>query len=246
MKENIKININNEKIVVIKEGQSILELIKYINEDENSIIAGLINNEVVELSYILKEDTTIEFIRISDRIGAKIYRSGLKYIYITAIKELYGINTKVELKHSLDKGIYTKLNIETNQMVLNDIKNKMLELVNRNLKFEKITTSRKEAIKYFESINENEKALNYKQMTNDTVTLYGLLDYYNYFYSFMPVSTGILKSFDLTLIENDGGIMLRYPTTYNGQIPVYTHMEKVLDVFKTYGEWSNMLKVNYK
>lgn len=242
MKDNIIIDIIDYDKVIFKEGGTLEELLKQINAPKN-IIACIINNEIVELNYKLKEDTTVKLISTNDRQGTNIYRNGLKFLYITAIKELYGINTDVRLKHSLDKGIYTTLNIETNSKILEEIKNKMNELVEKDLSIEKVTTSRKDAVKYFDSINEIEKSNIYKQMTNEVVTLYSLLDYYNYFYSPMPISTGILKNFDLTLTK-DNAIILEYPD-YTGNIPKYNHMEKVLNVFTTYSIWSNRLNVNY-
>lgn len=243
MKENIIIDIIGKDKVIFKEGGTLEDLLKKIDAPKN-IIGALINNEIVELSYVLKEDTKIKFIDTTNRMGAKIYRNGLKFLYITAIKELFGSNTKVELKHSLDKGIYTRVDLDLTEKIINDIKAKMQDLVKKDLKIEKVTTSRKEAIKYFESIKEVEKVEMYKQMTTDVVTLYSLNDYYDYFYGQMPISTGILESFDLTLTK-DKGIMLRYPTTFDGTIPAYTHIEDVLNVFKDYGEWMSRLNINY-
>ncbi len=243
MKENIIIDIENYDKIIFGSGGTIEELIKKVDAPSN-IIGALINNEIVELSYILKEDAKVKFISTEDRMGAKIYRSGLKFLYIVAIKELYGSNTKIELKHSLDKGIYTKVDIDVTEKTVTDIKAKMTELVNKDLKIEKVTTSRKEAIKYFESLKEQERVNMYQQMTSEVVTLYTLSDYYDYFYSLMPTRTGILNSFNLTLTK-DKGIMLQYPTTFDGKIPAYTHIEDVLNVFKTYGDWANRLNVNY-
>ncbi len=242
MKENIIIDITGQDKVLFKEGGTIEELLKKIDAPKN-IIAGKVNNEIVELSYQLKEDTSITLISTNDRQGAKIYRNGLKFLYITAIKELYGNGTDVRLRHSLDKGIYTTIDMELNSKVIEDIKNKMNELVEKDLTIEKVATSRKEAIKYFESINETEKVNLYKQMTNEFVTLYSLLDYYNFFFSPMPISTGILKDFDLTLTK-DNAVILEYPDT-SGSIPKYNHMEKVLNVFTSYRTWSEKLNVNY-
>lgn len=243
MKENIIIDIENYDKIIFGSGGTIEELIKKVDAPSN-IIGALINNEIVELSYILKEDAKVKFISTEDRMGAKIYRSGLKFLYIVAIKELYGSKTKIELKHSLDKGIYTKVDIDVTEKIVTDIKAKMTELVNKDLKIEKVTTSRKEAIKYFESLKEQERVNMYQQMTSEVVTLYTLSDYYDYFYSLMPTRTGILNSFNLTLTK-DKGIMLQYPTTFDGKIPAYTHIEDVLNVFKTYGDWANRLNVNY-
>lgn len=243
MTNELIIEIEGYGNIVVHEDTTLYDLIKRLNKTDD-IIACSINNEIVELSYKLKEDTKLKLISIKDRMGAKIYRSGLKFIYITAIKELFGINTDVKLLHSLDKGIYTRIDLDLTVDIVKDIKAKMEELVSRDLKFEKITTSRKEAIKYFDEVKEKEKSSMYKQMTGDALTLYNLLNYYNYFYTKMPYSTGIIKSFDLTLTK-DKGVMLEYPSTYDMKIPPYTHMDQVLNVFKEYGRWADTLGVKY-
>lgn len=243
MTNELIIEIEGYGNIVVHEDTTLYDLIKRLNKTDD-IIACSINNEIVELSYKLKEDTKLKLISIKDRMGAKIYRSGLKFIYITAIKELFGINTDVKLLHSLDKGIYTRIDLDLTVDIVKDIKAKMEELVSRDLRFEKITTSRKEAIKYFNEVKEKEKSSMYKQMTGDALTLYNLLNYYNYFYTKMPYSTGIIKSFDLTLTK-DKGVMLEYPSTYDMKIPPYTHMDQVLNVFKEYGKWADTLGVKY-
>ena len=243
MTNELIIEIEGYGNIVVHKDTTLYDLIKRLNKTDD-IIACSINNEIVELSYKLKEDTKLKLISIKDRMGAKIYRSGLKFIYITAIKELFGINTDVKLLHSLDKGIYTRIDLDLTVDIVKDIKAKMEELVSRDLKFEKITTSRKEAIKYFNEVKEKEKSSMYKQMTGDALTLYNLLNYYNYFYTKMPYSTGIIKSFDLTLTK-DKGVMLEYPSTYDMKIPPYTHMYQVLNVFKEYGRWADTLGVKY-
>lgn len=243
MTDELIIEIEGYGNIVVHKDTTLYDLIKRLNKTDD-IIACSINNEIVELSYKLKEDTKLKLISTKDRMGAKIYRSGLKFIYITAIKELFGINTDVKLLHSLDKGIYTRIDLDLTVDIVKDIKTKMEELVSRDLRFEKITTSRKEAIKYFNEVKEKEKSSMYKQMTGDALTLYNLLNYYNYFYTKMPYSTGIIKSFDLTLTK-DKGVMLEYPSTYDMKIPPYTHMDQVLNVFKEYGSWADTLGVKY-
>ena len=244
MKENIIITIKDLDKFIIKEDSTIKELLKQV-ENSDDVIAATINGEVVELSYVLTKDTELKLIKKDDRIGRKIYRSGLKYLYITAIKELYGSDTNVSLLHSIDKGIYTYLDKENiTEETINEIKEKMMELVEKDLPIEKVSTSRKSAIKYFESIHETEKVESYKQMSSEFVTLYEFLEYYNYFYYFMPVSSGILKEFDLTKI-NDHGIILQYPSDIDNKIPKYNNVPAVLNEFNTYREWCKLVNIRY-
>ena len=243
MEDKVIVEIEGICNVVTSVNKTIYELLEEQNL-ENEVIAVIIDNDITELSAKLKEDTKMKLIKIKDRMGAKIYRSGLKFLYITAVKELFGRNTNVELLHSLDKGIYTRINLELNNTMVDEIKAKMHELVSKDIRITKVVTSRKEAISYFNSIKEYEKSLTYKQMTGEMLTLYSMLDYYNYFYTKMPYSTKILTSFDLTL-TTDKGVMLEYPSTFDMKIPEYTHMPQVLNVFDNYAVWAEKLGVKY-
>lgn len=243
MEDKIIVEIEGIGNVVTSVDKTIYDLMKEQNL-ENEVIAVIIDNDITELSTKLKIDTKMKLIKIKDRMGAKIYRSGLKFLYITAVKELFGRNTNVELLHSLDKGIYTRINLELNNTMVDEIKAKMHELVKENIRITRVVTSRKEAISYFNSVKEYEKSLTYKQMTGEMLTLYSMLDYYNYFYTKMPYSTKILTSFDLTL-TTDKGVMLEYPSTFDMKIPEYTHMPQVLNVFDNYAVWAEKLGVKY-
>jgi len=244
MKDNIIVDVKGLDKFIIKEGSKVSDLLKRIEQSDN-IIAAKINGEIVELSYELNEDVTVELIHTNDSIGKKIYLNGLKFLYITAIKELYGKQTEVRLMHSIDKGIYTYLKIDkvTDEVVKN-IKEKMIQLVNQDLPIEKISTSRKSAIKYFTKINDLEKVSNYNQMSSEYVVLYQLLDYYNYFYYLMPISTGVLKNFDLTKI-NSNGIVLQYPTGESDKIEDYKDVPAVLEEFRKYRNWAKNVNVRY-
>lgn len=243
MEDKIIVEIEGVGNVVTSVDKTIYDLMKEQNL-ENEVIAVIIDNDITELSTKLKEDIKMKLIKIKDRMGAKIYRSGLKFLYITAVKELFGRNTNVELLHSLDKGIYTRINLELNNTMVDEIKAKMHELVKEDIRITRVVTSRKEAISYFNSVKEYEKSLTYKQMTGEMLTLYSMLDYYNYFYTKMPYSTKILTSFDLTL-TTDKGVMLEYPSTFDMKIPEYTHMPQVLNVFDNYAVWAEKLGVKY-
>lgn len=243
MEDKIIVEIEGVGNVVTSVDKTIYDLMKEQNL-ENEVIAVIIDNDITELSTKLKIDTKMKLIKIKDRMGAKIYRSGLKFLYITAVKELFGRNTNVELLHSLDKGIYTRINLELNNTMVDEIKAKMHELVKEDIRITRVVTSRKKAISYFNSVKEYEKSLTYKQMTGEMLTLYSMLDYYNYFYTKMPYSTKILTSFDLTL-TTDKGVMLEYPSTFDMKIPEYTHMPQVLNVFDNYAVWAEKLGVKY-
>lgn len=245
MKDSIIVDVDGHGKFILKSGSKISELLKQI-DDNKYIIAAEIDHEIVELSQTLTADTKLRLVSCNERIGGKIYQSGLKYLYITAVNELYGIGSNVEIKHSLDKGIYTeiKVNRTVTEEIVKEIKDKMKELVERDLQIQKISASRRSAIKYFEEIKEPEKVKIYKQMTSENVTLYQLLNYYNYFYCQMPESTGILKKFELTFLP-PRGVVLTFPIDFNKPIPKFTMIEPVMEEFKSYETWAERVGVRY-
>ena len=70
----------------------------------------------------------------------------------------------------------------------------MKEIIDADEPIVNVSVSRKDAYEYSENNDEYEKCLNYTYLTNESVTMYELMDTYNYFYYIMPASTGILKN----------------------------------------------------
>lgn len=246
MKDSIEVKLDGgSENLVVREGITISELLKQ-KEGYEDVIAAKLNGDVVELSLILKNNCELDLIRIYERIGSKIYQNGLKYVYITAVKEIFGNNVNLRLKHSLDKGIYSEINTnkKLNATVVKKIKEKMMELTKRDITIDRVSTSRRSAMEYFENNKEYEKVENYKQISNAFVSIYQFMEYYNYFYYYLPASTGIIKYFDLTFVSPNG-IILQYPISATNEIPKYINMKSTLNTFKEYSEKLDRLNISY-
>lgn len=229
--KDVKLVFEDSKILEIYRGSTVRDVLKELSDE--TIIALRVNGEIVDADYEIMEDSYIQYIHVDDKIGQKIYINGLKYIYISAVKELFGTKTEVNFKHALDKALYTeiKLRRDISREIVTMIKEKMKEICNKDLPFRKISVSREDAIEYANSFGEYEKVLNYTYMTNDSVTLYELDNDYNYFFYNMPQSTGILKRFDLSFVPPKG-IALSYPI--DNVVPKFSSIPQVLDAFQSY------------
>lgn len=236
MEERIIIEIDGKKEIVTK-GSRIHDIIT------DNALAAFVDGELVELSYVLDKDCNIKLVYKTDRLGFSIYSSGLKFLYVVSVKEVLGKDVDVELKHSLDRGIYTTIDRDIDEETLLKIKNKMLDLVENEEVIQKITTTRKEALAYYEKKNETERINIYKTKTSEIVTLYSLLDYYDYFYTLMPSKCKALKDFDLVLLDKNS-ILLQLPEK-NGTVKEYTKSNNVLHVFREYEKWANLMNMNY-
>lgn len=245
MKEQLKINVIGHGEFLVDRNSSILDLVKRLGM--NDVMAAKIDNEFLNLNTGFDKNCDVEFVRISDKAGHRMYVAGLKFMLIVAIHEIYGRDATLYVHHSIDKGTYCEadINKKLTDADIEKIKTRMLEYVDRDLPFEKISADKGSAVKYFKKTKEFEKAENADETINDNVTLYKLFDYYNYFYVALPVSTGCLKRFDLLRI-NESGFILQYPEKENPKvIPAYNHYTKILDSFDSYREWLDLLDCEY-
>ena len=226
----------------ITPGTTVKEVIKTLNKPD--LIALRINGSIVPADYVINDDAYVNFIYSTDRIGQKIYYKGLEFVYINAVKDLYGPESEVFIKHSLDKGLYTEIKIpgKVDANTVKKIKQRMKEICDYDESFKTVNVSRENAFEYVKSRGETEKAVNYTYMTNDSVTMFELNREYNYFYYIMPPSTKILSKFELTFIAPNG-ILLGYPI--EGKVPPYNPSPKVLDIFKTTTSKLQSLGINF-
>lgn len=242
MIENIKVTVMGEEKEVSK-NTTYLELSRmYQSSFKNPIIIAKQHNQYKELNEKIDEEGNIEFCDYKDREANRIYLNGLVYLTIYAFKDLYG--GKIRVKHSLDKGLYVETDIKIDEEKISFLKKRMHELVAMNLPIDKINVDRLDAIKYFKSINDESKVGLMKYNTNTYVTLYKLGNLYNFFFSNMPTSTGVLNSFDLKYLSEDGFVLL-FPTVYmDDSIKEYVHHPKIFEVFSEYHDWAKLMNID--
>ena len=119
----------------------------------------------------------------------------------------------------------------------------MKEKIKKDLPIIKIETTKAEALEYFKSIKRDDKIKTLFYNTDNLITLYKLEDSYNYFIGEMPLSTKVLKYFDLTLIKGKG-IVVRYPSIYdNTKVMKYTHHDNYFNTLAEYTSWGEKLKI---
>ena len=232
------------KIYSFFKGISLEEISKtFQNEYKYPIILGMVDNSLKELSYQVNKNCTIKFLDLTSKEGNRAHISGLTFLLVYAVKTLYGRNADIVVEHSLDKGLFVSTNFDLNEEKVNTIKEEMNKIIESDLDITKLTIDRLEAIKYFNTINDLPKAGTLKYNTNNYITLYRLGNIYNYFYNKMPTSTGRVKDFDLTYI-NDNGFILRFPTVYiNDKIKEYDHHPHMFDVFNECRKWAKIMNI---
>ena len=206
-----------------------------------TIIMAEVNGRPCELNYKVTDDVTVDFFDLTSPTGNRVYESGLIFVLEKACLNM--LNSEIEVKYSIDKGIYIKTYKKITKEDLDKVSREMKEIVKRNLPIQKNLVNRLEAIEYYKSTTSYDNVNVLKYSVNTNVNLYRLMDIYNYFFSYLPVSTGALKEFKLTYIDQNS-FVLRYPNIYYlNKIPVYKHHDKLFNEFKKYDEWSEKLGI---
>ena len=244
MIESVEVIINGRKKTYNK-GIALEEIAQdYQDKFKYPIILARVENRLKELSFTVEEPCTIEFLDLTSKEGNNTHINGLVYVMVYAVKKLYGKNANIIVEHSLDKGVYIESTFKLTEEKVKEIKDKMKEIIADNKPIIKNNVDRMEAMKYFEKVGDTAKAGVMSYSTNNYVTLYRLGNLYNYFYNLMPISTGLVKDFDLTYIKGNGFI-LRFPTVFiQDKIKKYEHHEQLFEVFKEYREWGKKLNIS--
>lgn len=243
--QTIIITLNNGKKEEYVKGIKVKEILdKMSKEEREDAILIKYNNKKVDLETELKKNGTLQIYDINTLEGNRIYERGLLYLFIYATNTVLGKDTKVIVKHSIDKGIFCKIDKELEDKDVSEIKKQMKELATKNIPFTKMDTTKYEAIEYFKSIKREDKAKTLFYDPSKYVSLYKLDDNYNYIVGDLPSSTGVFKYFDLSLIK-DKGIVVRFPSIYdNKKVKRYTHHTNYFNTLEEYSTWGNNLNIN--
>ena len=243
MIETVEVKINN-KVYRYSKGISVTEVLTEHKQDfKYPIILAKINNRLKELSSIIEENSNITFLDLTSHEGNRVHVNGLILILLYAVGTLYGKKAKIKVENSIDKGIYIKTEFKLTEQKVNNIKLMMKEIIKKDLPISRLNIDRIEAIDYYKGIGDDTKAGVLKYITDNYINLYRLGNVYDYFYSLMPTSTGQVKDFDLTFID-DSSFVLRFPTIYiNDRIKKYQHHPHIFEMFKIYKKWADIIDV---
>ena len=243
--ETIIVTLQNGKKLEYKKGIKLYEVLENLKNDlPFDILIAKYRNEFINYNDSLTKNGTLELFDINTSLGNRTYERALTIVFKTAVYEALGPDTKVIVRHSLDKGIYIDIDKKITKDKLELIKVVMKDKIAKQIPFTKIETTIQEATEYFKNIKRKDlvKTLFYNK--SNYITLYKFENTYHYVLGLLPNDSGVLKYFDLTLLEGKG-VVLRYPSIYNnGKIVKYTHHDNLFNSLEEYAEWGRILNIN--
>ena len=236
--------IYNESELNVEKGTKIIDIFEQQVENSNRDIIGCrFNNEIKSLDYEIKEDGEVKLIDGTDRDGKRIYTRGLIYIMSKAFSELYK-DALITVNYQLSNSMLCEIeNMEVTEEMIAKIKEKMQEIIDKDLKIHKVMMTKQDAKIFYEREKTLKGRLQLEIKDKPEVMLYYCENYYNYFYGVMPISTGYIKTFDI--IRYGRGVLLRYPSRQNPhKLGEFIAKPKMLKALDEYEDLHRVLNIN--
>ena len=210
------------------------------------IILARRGGKLVELNKRIREDVQICFMTPADDSGHKTYVRGVTLLMLRAFYAVCKGQPleNVYVKYQIGDSCYCEVSgVPVTESLLQQVEQYMKELVHRDIPFLKRSVDTSEALRIFEKYGMMDKKKLFEYRRVSKVNIYTLDGFEDYYYGYMPASTGVLQYFSLEPYEN--GFMLNLP---NSKTPDRTTLHKPSPkLFATLQEaksWGKMVDVD--
>lgn len=244
--EKLQINVMG-KSVTVEEGTTYGELAKNFQDQcLGGIMVAKQGNLLRELRNVIRNDGPISFFDIANEEGMRVYHRGVSFLLVKAVCNLLGEEASLIIEHSLRGNLYCEIinpEIVTDDKLLRQLEEKMREYVKADIPIVKHTFRKDKAIEIMKKQGMHDKMglLRFRRASN--VNLYEMDGLYEYFYGYMPFSTGVLSVFELMPYEN--GFLIRMPDALNPQsIVPFDDPRKISAVYMEQLKWCQLMGVS--
>ncbi|PEY37272.1 threonine--tRNA ligase [Bacillus cereus] len=166
-------------------------------------VAGKVNDQLFDLHRNIEQDAEIQIITMDSEEGIEVARHTAAHILAQAVKRIYG-DVKLGVGPVIENGFYYDMDL-ANSIAVEDlpkIENEMQNIINENLKMERVEITREEAKKLFQDINDHLKLELLEAIPeNELVTIYKQGEFVDLCRGPHLPSTGYLKAFQLTHVS---------------------------------------------
>lgn len=213
---------------------------------EYDIILAQKEGKLVELAKTLEEDAVIKFLTTATGSGHKTYERG---VILLMLRAFYSVaeGEKIQnifVKHSLGDSIYCEAEgITITEPLLKKVQEYMEGLVQKNLPFEKRSVETAEALRLFgkHRMYDKKKLFEYRRVSR--VNIYSLDGFEDYYYGYMPASTGVLKYFSLE--QYSQGFLIHIPGRKTPDVLQEFHdSPKLFSTLQEASGWGKMVDVD--
>ena len=197
----IKVTLKGDVVKEFESGVTAYDVAKEISMGlAKAACAVRINGETADLRTVLSDDCSLEILTFDDEYGRWAFRHTASHILAQAVKRLFP-EAKLAIGPAVDDGFYYDFDVD-NSFTPDDlvkIEAEMKKIVKEDIKLERFTMSRDEAIKYFTEKNEPYKVeLAEGIPEGEDISFYSQGDFTDLCAGAHLMSTAQVKAFKLT------------------------------------------------
>lgn len=238
---------NNGETRQFQEGTTLLEMLPEFKFDQPfPIISARVNNVSQGLKFKVYNNRDVEFVDGKSYSGRRVYCRSLCFLLAKAARDVFP-DSKIYMEHPISNGYYCNFYKKDGSSVapgdIEKIKDRMKELVERNIPFHRYEARTSEAIGIFNEMGYDDKVKLIEtsgQVYTDYYTLDGTPDYY---YGRLVPSTGFLKVWDI--LPLDKGLLLLTPNPDNPfELEKFMPQPKTFNVFSENLKWNIIMGLN--
>lgn len=144
----ITITLKDGSVMQAEQGCTVYDAAKQISEGlSRAAVAGAVNGTVVDLTFPLDQDCSLEILTFEDDRGKKAFWHTTSHILAQAVKHLYP-ETKLAIGPAIDNGFYYDFDMEHSLTAedLREIEAEMKKIVKTGERLERFTLPREEAL----------------------------------------------------------------------------------------------------
>ncbi|MBP3461962.1 MAG: nucleoside kinase, partial [Tyzzerella sp.] len=213
---------------------------------EHRIVLGCENYRLFELKKTLKKDCDLTFVTLGDSVGNKTYKRSMCLMMVKAIHDICGHDNacKVRIDFSVSKGYYCTVagNVEINEAFLEQVTERMQEMVDAKMPIKKRSVHTDEAIALFRKhgMHDKERLFEYRRVSK--VNIYSMNEFEDYYYGYMVPDASYLPYFELHLYGE--GFVIQMPeASAPTVVPPFKPHHKLFQVLNESSKWGDMLGI---
>lgn len=196
----LKITLPDGSVREFDSAVTVLDIAKNISSGlAKATLAGVVNDKLVDASTLITADATVRLITDKDPEGLEVIRHSTAHLLAQAVKQLFPA-AQVTIGPVIENGFYYDFSFERpfTPEDLIAIEKKMANLVDQNIKVERVEMSREEAIEFFDSLGEKYKVEIISSIpAGEIISLYKQGDFIDLCRGPHVPSTSKLKAFKL-------------------------------------------------
>lgn len=234
----IKLTLKDGNVIELEKGSTVLDAAFAISSGlGRAAMAGRVNGERVDVRFPLEEDCTLEICTFDDEDGQHAFRHTSSHILALAVKRLYP-EVKLAIGPAIADGYYYDFDKEGSFSAedLLKIEEEMKKIVKEDLKLERYTLPREEALTLMNDLNEPYKVELIEDLPeNEILSFYKMGEFVDLCAGPHITSTKHVKAFKLTQVagaywrgsEKNKMLTRIYGTSFPKKAELDAYLEKV-------------------